>query len=216
MPSFVKSIIYIKHNSLWICWRSQSLTSSSLSAMVSVSWLQFQILELHSLYFSLPSLCVGIQRHVGVLEGWLWLLWPRSAVTVCCRVFWEGGSWTLGGEWGRVNGDSDRGRCRYCGDGLTKRSVVTVLVWEVMMMLLVMMMRLRVVGRVAAVACWVFSVATRAVMAPSLSSSFKSVQARLGWGQGLPVLLASGVPAAVSLSIAMLEPRITTLRGNKL
>lgn len=45
----------------------------------------------------------------------------------------------MGGKWHRVNGHSDRGRCRYCGDGLTKRSVVVVLVREVVMMLLVMM-----------------------------------------------------------------------------
>lgn len=49
-------------------------------------------------------------------------------------------------------------------------------------------------------------------MAPSLSSSFKSVHARAGWGRDLPVQLGLGVPA-VTLSSPGLQPRITTLRG---
>lgn len=52
-------------------------------------------------------------------------------------------------------------------------------------------------------------------MAPSLSSSFKSVHARQGWGRALPVHLALGVPAAV-WSSSILHPRITTLREDKI
>lgn len=52
-------------------------------------------------------------------------------------------------------------------------------------------------------------------MAPSLSSSFKSVHARVGWGRDLPVQLGFGVPAA-SVTRPGLQPGITTLRGDRL
>lgn len=51
-------------------------------------------------------------------------------------------------------------------------------------------------GGAPPVARRVFPVAVRAVVAPSLSSSFKSVRARVGWGRRLPVQLALEVPAA--------------------
>lgn len=51
-------------------------------------------------------------------------------------------------------------------------------------------------------------------MAPSLSSSFKSVYARAGWGRDVPVQLG-GIPAG-ALRSPGLEPGIATLRGDRL
>lgn len=145
-----------------------------------------------------------------VVEDSLWLLWPWWAVTVCWSVSWVRGSrGTLVGQRRRVDSNSDGGWRCYCGDGLAVRDRVGVMVWEVVI-------RLLIVGRAGSVACWVFSMAVRAMMAPSLSSSFKSVHARAGLGWGLPVQLALGVPAAVTLSSPGLGPRITTLRGDSL
>lgn len=109
-----------------------------------------------------------------------------------------------------MDGHGDGGRRRHRGDGLAVGGAgvgvgrVVVLGW-----------RGRVVGGAASVAGRVFSVAVRAVMAPSLSSSFKSVRARAGWGRDLPVQLRLGVPS-VPLSSPGLGPRITTLRGDRL
>lgn len=79
-----------------------------------------------------------------------------------------------------MDGDGDGGRCRDGGDGLAVGGGIG---------------GVAAVGLAPPVACRVFSVAVRAVVAPS-SSSFKSVRARLGWGRRLPVQLALEVPAA--------------------
>ena len=194
---------------LCVYWCSRELTSACPSATVALSCLKLQILKLHGLHLVSSGPRVGVQWHMWVLEDRLWLLWPWLAVTVCCSVSWVRGSWgALVGQGGWVDSDSDGGWRRYRGDGLAIRGGVGLVVREVVI-------RLWVVGRAGPVACWVFSMAVWAIMAPSLSSSFKSVHARVGWGWDLPVQLGLGVPA-VALSSPGLGPRITTLRGDRL
>lgn len=188
------------------CKRSWNLTSARLPAIVALSCLKLQILKLHSLLLDSSGSCVGVQRHMRVLECRLWLL---RAVTVCRSVPQVRGSRVLAGEGARVNSNGDWGGCCYCGDGLAKWGGIGVEWWGVVV-------GLRDVGSAAPVARWAFSMAVGAVMAPGLSSSFKSIHARAGWGRGFPVHLASGVPAAISPRTPMLEPRIATLRGNRL
>lgn len=79
-----------------------------------------------------------------------------------------------------MHGDGDGGRRRDRGNGLAVGGGVR---------------GVAAVGGAPPVACRVFPVAVRAVVAPS-SSSFESVRARLGWGRSLPVQLALEVPAA--------------------
>lgn len=79
-----------------------------MSATVALSCLKLQILELHGLHLGSSGACVGVLWHMWVLEGRLWTLSPRWAVTVCCSVSWVRGSGgVLVGQGGRVDGDSD-------------------------------------------------------------------------------------------------------------
>lgn len=145
-----------------------------------------------------------------VLEDRLWVHWCWWAVIVCCSVSCVRGSkGALVGQGGRVNSDSNGGWCCYRSDGLTIWGGVGVAVREVVI-------RLWVVWRVGSVVCWVFSMTMWAIMAPSLSRSFKSVRARMSWGWCLPVQVALGVPSAVALSSPRLGTRITTPRGDRL
>lgn len=165
-----------------------SLTSACPLITVALSCLTLHILELHGLHLGVhlgsSATRMDLQWHMGVLEGRLRLCAPCCVVTVRCSVSWVRGGGALSGGRGRVDGDGNRCRGRYCGDGLAvSRGRVRVV-------------RLVVIGPgfvgwTRSVPCRTFSVASRdkmapgAVMASSFSSSFKSVHARAGWGQRL-------------------------------
>lgn len=50
--------------------------SASPSATVALSCLKLQILELHGLHLDSSGPCVGVEWHMWVLKGRLWLLLP--------------------------------------------------------------------------------------------------------------------------------------------
>lgn len=121
------------------------LTSACPSATVPVSYLKLQILKLHGFHLHASGPNFSVLWHMRVLEGrlrhlrrlWWW------AVTVRCSVTRVRGRGVLAGHGSRVDGDSDRGWCCYCGDGLAEWREVGVVVWMV----------LGAVGRAGSVAC---------------------------------------------------------------
>lgn len=121
------------------------LTSACPSATVAVSCLKLQILKFHDFHLHSSGPRFSVLWHMWVLEGGfrlLWWWWWR-AVTVRCSVARVRGRGALAGQGGRVDGDSDRGWCCYCGDGLAEWREVGVVMWKV----------LGVVGRAGSVAC---------------------------------------------------------------